>query len=84
MLDAMITFRSVLPAQQAHRVLLHAGFRCVLRRTPRALQSRGCGYSLYLPSGQLDRAVRLLKGQSVSFGKVYTAAHTELPREVVV
>lgn len=66
-----ITFRSVTYAQRGEQLLRRAGFRCGIRRTQRWMEERGCGYSLRVQTGQIARAVALLRGQQLPLGKVY-------------
>lgn len=71
MKNYLITFRSVTYAQKGERVLRRSGIDCVVRRTPKALTIKECGYSLQLRHGDLARALELLQGAQVQFGKVY-------------
>ena len=41
-----ITFRSVTVAQRGERLLKNSGIDCILQRTPRWMEERGCGYCL--------------------------------------
>ncbi len=69
--DFLITFRSVTYAQQGERALQKMGIDCHLRRTPRELAGRGCGYCLHIRSRDALAAVELLRGRQILFGKVY-------------
>ena len=71
MKNYLITFRSVTYAQKGERVLKRSGIDCVLRRTPKVLTNKECGYCLQIRPGDLARAVNLLNGMQVQFGKVY-------------
>ena len=66
-----ITFRSVTYAQQGERLLKGSGFRCALHRTPRWMEEQGCGYSLRLQTGNIARAVSMLRGEQLPLRKVY-------------
>ena len=66
-----ITFRSVTYAQRGERLLNRRGERCSLKRTPRWMEEQGCGYSLRVQTGNIDRAVSLLRGEKLPLGKVY-------------
>lgn len=66
-----ITFRSVTLAQRGERTLHRGGVDCALQRTPRWLEERGCGYCLRLRSRDTQKAVELLRGNGVGFGKVF-------------
>ncbi len=65
-----ITFRSVTFGQKGERMLKRQGINCYLRRTPKNLTNRECGYCLQIRPGDIERSVDLLQGQ-VPFGKVY-------------
>ena len=67
----LITFRSVTFAQKAERALAQAGIPCTMRRTPKELSQRGCGYCLRLRGVDALAAVHLLREQEVSYGKIY-------------
>ena len=71
MKTCMITFRSVTPAQRAEQLLKQAGIRCQLRRTPKSMEEKGCGYCLHLPCAVLQTAVEHMRSQDIPFRKVY-------------
>lgn len=71
MLECLITFRSVTPAQRGEAILKRAGFYCVLSRTPKWMEEQGCGYSLRVRHGQVQGCVQKLRQENVSFRKVY-------------
>ena len=66
-----ITFRSVTTAQRGESVLRRSGIDCVLQRTPRWMEERGCGYCLLLRQREVAGAVKLLKSNGVMLSKVY-------------
>lgn len=66
-----ITFRSVTYAQSGERLLNRAGEACTVRRTPKWMEAQGCGYSLRLKTGDISRAVRLLRQEQLPLRKVY-------------
>ena len=66
-----ITFRSVTFAQRGEQLLNQGGFTCTLLRTPKWMESQGCGYSLRVPWQQGQVAVDLLRGREVPFRKIY-------------
>ena len=66
-----ITFRSVTLAQRGERVLRHGGMDCVLQRTPRWMEERGCGYCLRVRPKDALMCVELLNQNSVPYSKVY-------------
>ena len=71
MRHCLITFRSVTPAQKAQRILQQAGYACMLHRTPRWMEEKGCGYSLRVPLTDASACVRLLQEGMVAYRKVY-------------
>lgn len=79
----IITFRSVTPAQRGESVLLKAGLRCGIQRTPRVLADQGCGYSLWVSAGQLPMAVEHLRKKGIAYRKTYCLKGGN-PEEVVV
>lgn len=66
-----VTFRSVTFAQRAERILKDGGIRCTLQRSPRAMEERGCGYSLNLRPAEIHRGLALLRQAQVPMRKVY-------------
>ena len=71
MKNYIVTFRSVTFAQKGERVLKQAGIDCLLRRTPKTLTNRECGYSLQIRPGDYAMALELLQDNQVQFGKTY-------------
>lgn len=67
-----ITFRSVTVAQRGERLLKGSGIDCLLQRTPRWMEQRGCGYCLRLRPMQVSEGLRRLKEAGVPYSKVYT------------
>ena len=84
MMQCMITFRSVTPAQRGESALRRAGLDCSLRRTPRKMEEQGCGYSLILPCTQMGRAVELLRQQGIAYRKVYPLGENGKPEETML
>lgn len=80
----LITFRSVTPAQRAEALLRRAGIACDLRRTPRWMEEQGCGYSLRLRLQDVQRATELLRGNQLSFRKVYLQKENGAAEEMVL
>lgn len=66
-----ITFRSITPAQRGQRLLQAKGLRCVLQRTPRWMEARGCGYCLRLRPEDANVAAALLREENLPFSKIY-------------
>ena len=71
MKDCLITFRSVTPAQRGEAVLRSAGIGCMLRRTPRFMQSQGCGYSVVLSFNHVYKSVEVLRRNQIPFQRIY-------------
>jgi len=66
-----ITFRSVTFAQRGERILNDGGFSCTLQRTPRWMESQGCGYALRVWTTQIEKAVLLLQQERLPLRKLY-------------
>ncbi len=66
-----ITFRSVTYAQQAQAALERKGISVTLRRTPRWMEARGCGYCLQLRMRDLSWAKEILQAEQLQFRKLY-------------
>lgn len=66
-----ITFRSITPAQRGQRVLQNAGIHSMLKRTPRWMEARGCGYCLQLRPEDANAAAMLLRKENLPFSKIY-------------
>ena len=67
-----ITFRSVTVAQRGERLLRSGGIDCMLQRTPRWMEERGCGYCLRVRPTQVAESLNRLKAGNVPYSKVYT------------
>ena len=66
-----VTFRSVTFAQRGESVLKKSGISCVLQRTPRWMEAKGCGYCLRLSLHDGARGVELLRQKQVPLRKIY-------------
>lgn len=66
-----ITFRSVTHAQRGEQILQKNGIRCTLLRTPKWMESKGCGYSLRLLTADVSVGTELLRRENVPMRKVY-------------
>ena len=66
-----ITFRSVTFAQRGERLLSRNGHRCTLQRTPKWMETQGCGYCLRLRTKELAPAAELLAREGVPYRKLY-------------
>ncbi|MBQ7817893.1 MAG: DUF3343 domain-containing protein [Oscillospiraceae bacterium] len=71
MKNYLITFRSITYAQKGERIVKRGGIDCFLRRTPKALTNKTCGYCLQIRPEDLTRVLEQLKNAQVQFGKVY-------------
>lgn len=79
-----ITFRSVTFAQRGEQVLNRKGIRCVLQRTPRWMEEKGCGYSLVLRTRDAVPAVDALRQDGVQIGKIYAQRPDGVLEEITV
>ena len=66
-----ITFRSVTFAQRGERVLTEAGIHCSLQRTPKWMESQGCGYALRIWTKNAEEALLPLRRNGVPMKKLY-------------
>ena len=67
----LVTFRSVTLAQRGEQALARAGYRPRLRRTPRWMEERGCGYGVEVKLAALEEGLRLLRSQQLSWGRIW-------------
>ncbi len=72
----MITFRSVTPAQRAERLLKQSGISCNIRRTPRWMETQGCGYGLQVRFADIRLCIQALKQAEIPYRKVYLSDKT--------
>ncbi len=79
-----ITFRSVTFAQRGEKLLAENGYRSVLRRTPRWMEEKGCGYCLQLTVGEIMPPVILLQDAGVPLRKVYVQKENGSMAEVAL
>ena len=84
MKNYIITFRSVTFAQKGEGILKREGIDCLLRRTPKALTNKECGYCLQLKPWDFQRALELLQVSGVQFGKAYGMDHDGRFEELAV
>ena len=66
-----LTFRSITQGQRAVRVFSQAGMTVNLRRTPRWMEERGCGYGVEVKCPELRSALELLRRERIPFRKSY-------------
>ena len=66
-----LTFRSITQAQRAERAFSRAGMACILRRTPRWMEERGCGYGVEVKCPELNRGLQVLRQEQLPFRKSY-------------
>ena len=66
-----LTFRSITQAQRAERAYAKAGLACILRRTPRWMEERGCGYGVEVKCPDLRAGLEVLRREKIPFRKSY-------------
>ena len=66
-----VTFRSVTHGQRGEKLLKQEGIRCRLQRTPKWMESKGCGYSLQIWEEDISRPLGLLRRENVALQRVY-------------
>ena len=64
-----LTFRSITQAQRAERAFARAGMAVILRRTPRWMEERGCGYGVEVKCPELRADWRCSGGRRSPFAK---------------
>lgn len=84
MKDCLITFRSVTMAQRGERLLMKANIRCALRRTPKWMEAKGCGYSLRVRQQEALRCAELLREHQIPVGKIYLMGENGEAQELVI
>ena len=77
------TFRSVTLAQRGEQLLNQSGVRAVMLRTPKWMESQGCGYSLRIRTGDLLPVISLLREKGIGFRKIYVQNPDGTLEEVV-
>ena len=66
-----LTFRSITQAPRAERAFAKAGMACILRRTPRWMEERGCGYGVEVKCPELGQGLEVLRRERIPFRKSY-------------
>ena len=79
-----ITFRSVTFAQRGEQILQKSGIRAVLVRTPKWMESQGCGYSLRIRTGDIGPAIAMLREKTINFRRVYVQSGEGVLEEMAV
>ena len=79
-----VTFRSITFAQRGERAVRQGGMDCVLQRTPRWMEERGCGYCIRIRPGDTQRVVQRLQSGGIPFSKVYARKEGGGVEEVTV
>ena len=67
----LITFRSITLAQRAEAVLGRNNIQCHVRRTPRWMEDRGCGYAGEARLGDIEQGTAILRRQGIPYRKTY-------------
>ena len=79
-----VTFRSVTLAQRGEKLLTERGYRCGLQRTPRWMETQGCGYALRIGAKDVAPAVQLLRSEGLTLRRVYVQTEDGQLEEVAV
>ncbi len=66
-----ITFRSITYAQRGEQAFLRSGVKCHMRRTPRWMEERGCGYGVEVALAELGDGLKLLRQQGIPWRKTW-------------
>ena len=67
----LIMCRSLTYAQRAMRTLERGGVTVALLKVPQSVSQTGCSYGLRIPERYLDHALRLLRDNHNTYGKVF-------------
>ena len=78
-----LTFRSITQAQRAERAYSRAGMGCTLRRTPRWMEERGCGYGVEVKCPDLKIGLEVLHREKIPFRKSYLLHADGVVEEIV-
>jgi len=71
MTEYLFTFQSLTQAQSGLSILKKRGIFAELRRTPKPLASRGCGYSIAVGEQTVRSAAATLHGYGFDYNRVY-------------
>lgn len=66
-----VTFRSVTHGQRGEKRLKQEGYHCYLLRTPKWMESKGCGYSLQIWTNDISPALEILRREKIAMQRVY-------------
>lgn len=78
----LITFRSVTLAQRAEQILQSDGLGCRVRRTPRWMEEKGCGYAVELKLPAVTAALESLSLRGIPFRRAYVLTGEGTAQEV--
>lgn len=84
MTEYLFTFLSLTRAQSGQRALQNRGVAAELRRTPKEMAARGCGYSLAVPESDLWKTVEILREHQFAYQAVYRVLEGGVLEEVVL
>ena len=84
MTEYLFTFLSLTRAQSGQRALQSRGIAAELRRTPKEMAARGCGYSLAIPEADLWPSVDILREQHIANQSLYRVLEDGTLEEVVL
>lgn len=71
MTEYLFTYYSLTQAQTGLHLLKKRGIAVTLKRTPRQLAAKGCGYSLSLREGAVLAASATLHGSNCDYNRLY-------------
>lgn len=78
----LITFRSITLAQRGEQALREHGLHCHIRRTPRWMEKKGCGYALEVRLADISQALVVLRGQGIVYRKSYHMTQDDTVEEL--
>ena len=77
-----ITFRSLTYAQRGEQTLRSGGIKSRMRRTPRWMEERGCGYGVEITAPELRQPLELLRRQQIPWRKTWILYDTGEVEEI--
>ena len=80
----LITFRSITLAQRAQKAMEQNNMHCRIRRTPRWMEERGCGYAVEVKLIDIEQGLMLLRQQAIPFRKGYRVSQDGTVEELTL
>ena len=78
----LITFRSITLAQRAEKAMEQNNIHSRIRRTPRWMEERGCGYAVEVKLIDIEQGLMILRQQGIPFRKGYRLSQDGTVEEI--